>query len=191
MNKERALEKIAREIIACARCKKDGTGKAVPGEGSPSAQIFFVGEAPGKEEAKVGRPFVGRSGKFLRDNIRKIGIDEDNIFITSPGHYLPLRRTPSKETILHGRTHLLRQVKIIDPRIMVLLGNTACIAMLGGKVEIASEHGTLIERNGRKFFITFHPAYAMRFPEGRKLFLRDFQKLKKIVFSPAFREVPK
>jgi len=183
MNKEQALEKIAREIIACALCKKDGTGKAVPGEGSPYAQIFFVGEAPGKEEVKIGRPFVGRSGKFLRENMRLIGIDEDDIFITSPGHYLPLCRAPSKESTLHGRTHLLKQVEIIDPQIVVLLGNTACIAMLDRKVEIVSEHGKTVEKNGRKFFITFHPAYAMRFPEGKKLFLRDFQKLKKIIFS--------
>jgi len=181
MDKEQALEKIAREIIACPFCKIGGTGKAVPGEGSPRARIFFVGEAPGKEEAKIGRPFIGRSGKFLRETMRQIGLDESCVFITSPGHYLPLNGTPRKETIVHGRTHLLKQLEIIDPWIVVLLGNTACIAMLDSNVEIAREHGKIIKKNGRKHLITFHPAYAMRFPAGKKLFLRDFQKLKRFL----------
>jgi uracil-DNA glycosylase len=181
MNKEKSLAKVAREIVACPVCKKGGIGKAVPGEGNPDARIVFVGEAPGKEEAKVGRPFVGRSGKFLRERIKEIGLMEDNIFITSPGHYLPLRGTPSMETILHGSTHLVTQLEIIDPRIVVLLGNTACIALLDSKKEILQEHGKTIEKNGRIHLITFHPAYAMRFPEGKKLFLKDLQKLKKLM----------
>jgi len=181
MNKEKSLANIAREIIACPLCRKGGVGKAVPGEGNPDARVVFVGEAPGKEEAKVGRPFVGRSGKFLRERIKEIGLSEDDIFITSPGHYLPLRGTPSKETILHGSTHLFTQLEIIDPRIVVLLGNTACTALLDSKREILREHGQVIKKNGRMHLITFHPAYAMRFPEGKKLFLKDLQKLKKLL----------
>jgi uracil-DNA glycosylase family 4 len=183
MSKEKTLAKIAREIAACSLCKKGGTGKAVPGEGNADARIVFIGEAPGKEEAKIGRPFVGRSGKFLRERIKEIGLTEDDIFITSPGHYLPLRGTPSKDTILHGRTHLFKQIEIIDPEIIVLLGNTACTAILDNKVEILREHGKLLEKNGRIHLITFHPAYSMRFPEGKKLFLKDFQKLKKLLSS--------
>ncbi len=141
----------------------------------------FVGEAPGKEEAKTGRPFVGRSGKFLRERIEEIGLTEDDIFITSPGHYLPLRGTPSKETILHGRTHLFKQLEIINPKIVVLLGNTACTALLDSKKEILREHGKIVEKNGRIHLITFHPAYAMRFPKGKKLFLKDFQKVKQLI----------
>jgi len=183
MDKEKSLAKIAREIIACPLCKIGGIGKAVPGEGNPDARIVFVGEAPGKEEAKIGRPFVGRSGKFLRERIKEIGLAKDDIFITSPGHYLPLRGTPSKEAILHGSTHLLTQLEIIDPKIVVLLGNTACIALLDSKKEILHEHGKVIEKNGRIHLITFHPAYAMRFPEGKKLFLKDLQKLKNLLLT--------
>ncbi len=183
MIKENALVKIAREIVACPLCKKGGIGKAVPGEGNADARIVFIGEAPGREEAKIGRPFVGRSGKFLRERIKEIGLTENDIFITSPGHYLPVRGTPSKETILHGRTHLFKQLEIIDPAIIVLLGNTACTAILDNKVEILREHGKLVEKNGRIYLITFHPAYAMRFPEGKKLFFGDFKKLKKLISS--------
>ncbi len=181
MSKEKALGKIAREIIACPLCKKGCIGKAVPGEGNANARIVFVGEAPGKEEAKIGRPFVGRSGKFLRERMKEIGLTENDFFITSPGHYLPHRGTPTMESVLHGRTHLFKQIEIIDPEIIILLGNTACIAMLDRKVEISRDHGQFVEKNGRTHLITLHPAYAMRFPEGGKMFLMDFQKLKKFL----------
>ena len=181
MNKEQKLHKIAEEIKQCRLCKKGGTGKAVPGEGSPDAQIVFIGEAPGKEEAKTGRPFVGRSGKFLRATIQEAGISEQDIFITSPGHYLPLRGTPSKETVIHGREHLIRQLSVIEPRIVVLLGNTACLAMLDRKIEISRHHGEVFYQDNRTYLITFHPAYAMRFPEGRRQFIRDFAELKKLI----------
>lgn len=181
MDKQRSLLKIAEEIARCRLCKKGGTGKAVPGEGSPDARVVFVGEAPGKEEAKAGRPFVGRSGRFLRQAIRDIGLTEDDVFITSPGHYLPLRGTPSKEIILHGREHLFKQLTIIEPEIVVLLGNTACLAVLDRKLEIAANHGTVLEKDGRHLLVTFHPAYAMRFPDGKRGFLRDFLKLKRLL----------
>lgn len=180
MNSEEELHRISDEIKQCRLCKKGGTGKAVPGEGSAYARIVFVGEAPGKEEARTGRPFVGRSGKFLRAAIQEAGIDERDIFITSPGRYLPLRGKPSKETIIHGREHLFKQLSVINPGIVILLGHTACVALLDRSVEIFREHGTVLEQDGRKYFITFHPAYAMRFPEGKKQFLNDFKKLKRM-----------
>src|SRR5512136_2788816 len=130
MNKYLLLQRIAREIAACRSCRKGCTGKAVPGEGSADARVVFVGEAPGNEEAKTGRPFVGRSGKLLRQAVRDIGLDEAAVFITSPVHYFPDRGTPSQEMIRHGREHLLDQLSIIRPDIIVLLGNTACVALL-------------------------------------------------------------
>jgi DNA polymerase len=183
MNKQKEISCIAAEIQECLLCKKGGTGKPVTGEGSPDALVMFIGEAPGREEAEIGRPFVGRSGKFLRTMIREIGLGENDIFITSPGHYRPLRRTPSRETVLHGREHTFRQLSIIDPKIVVLLGGTACLAMLDEKVDVVRKHGSLVRKNGRSYFITFHPAYAMRFPEGKKGFMRDFQKLKRLMGS--------
>jgi DNA polymerase len=181
MHKKRGLLKIADEIEKCPECKTWGTGKAVPGEGNPDADIVFIGEAPGTEEAKTGRPFVGRSGRLLREFIREIGLAEDDVFITSPVKYLPLRGTPSRENILHGREHLARQFAIIDPKIVVLLGNTACVALLDRKVPITKEHGSTLQKDGRKYFITFHPAYALRFPEGKKALRRDFGILKKLI----------
>jgi uracil-DNA glycosylase len=181
MDKERLLRKIAREIDQCALCKRGGTGKAVAGEGSAAASVVLVGEAPGKEEAKAGRPFVGRSGRFLRSAMTGIGLREHDVFITSPVHYLPLRGTPTKAAIIHGRRHLFSQIEIIDPKIIVLLGKTACLAMLDSKQELLRQHGRIVRKDGRTYFITFHPAYAMRFPEGKAGFISDFTKLKKLI----------
>jgi len=179
--KAKALRKIAEEISRCRHCRKGGTGKAVPGEGSADARIVFVGEAPGREEAKTGRPFVGRSGKLLRQAIRDTGLVEADVFITSPVHYLPDRGTPSKEMIRHGREHLFKQLAVIGPDVIVLLGNSACIALLDGKVEITKEHGTLLKKDGRSYFITVHPAYAVRFAKGKDMLLSDFARLKRLI----------
>ena len=179
--KAKTLQKIAEEISHCRLCRKGGTGKAVPGEGNPDARIVFIGEAPGKEEAKTGRPFVGRSGKLLRQAIRDIGLDESAVFITSPVHYLPLRGTPSTAMIHHGRQHLFEQLSVIKPDMIVLLGNSACVALLDGKVEITKKHGTLEKKDGRTYFITVHPAYAVRFTKGKEMLFSDFAALKNLI----------
>jgi uracil-DNA glycosylase len=178
MDKKRALAEIAGEIDSCVLCREWGGGNPVPGEGNPDADVLFVGEAPGKEEAKTGRPFIGRSGKLLRSVIRSIGLKEEDVFITSPVKYLPHRGTPTRENILHGREHLMKQCSVIQPKILVLMGSVACSAVLGRKVEVARDHGNIITVNGMTCLITFHPAYALRFPEGKKSFVRDFEKLK-------------
>ena len=181
MNKVQALKRIAAEIGRCRLCKKGGSGKVVPGEGSADARIVFIGEAPGREEAKTGRPFVGRSGKLLRQAIRDTGLVEADVFITSPVHYLPDRGTPSKAMIHHGREHLFKQLAVIAPDFIVLLGNSACVAMLDGKVEITKKHGTVVERDGRTYFVTVHPAYAIRFVKGKGMLLKDFAKMKRLL----------
>ena len=183
VKKAKALQMIAEEISRCRLCRQGGMGKAVPGEGNPGARIVFIGEAPGKEEAKSGRPFVGRSGKLLRRTIREMGLDEADVFITSPVHYLPLRGTPSTAMIHHGRQHLFDQLSIINPEMIVLLGNSACIALLDEKVEITKKHGTLVEKDGRTYFITVHPAYAVRFTKGKEMLLSDFAELKRLIAS--------
>jgi len=190
MNKEKELLAIAEEIGRCRTCKKWGTGKPVPGEGDPDAQIVFIGEAPGREEAKTGRPFIGRSGRLLRAMIRDAGLREEEVFITSPVKYLPLRGTPSRENVIHSRFHLGKQLAVIRPRVIVLLGSTACLALLDSKVQITAEHGTVIRKNNELYFITFHPAYALRFPKGKKGFAEDFRKLKLMLGQQIWRGQP-
>lgn len=181
MNKEKALQEIALEIENCDTCKVNKHGKAVPGEGNPDAEVLFVGEAPGRTEAETGRPFIGRSGKLLRKLINEVGLLEQNVFITSPVKYLPDYITPTPQDVEHGRTHFDKQIEIIDPKIIVLLGRVACLAVLKKNISVVKEHGTIAEENGRKYFITVHPAAALRFVKMKQLLVTDFEKLKKIV----------
>jgi len=173
------LEKITREIKNCKECKRGKSGLPVPGEGNPKAKILFVGEAPGKEEAKTGKPFVGRSGKLLTQLLNSIKLDRNDIFITSPVKYYPGMRTPTDKEIGHGKIHLLKQIQAIKPKLIVLLGNVAHKS-LTEKVKISDVHGKTFKKDKVIYFSTFHPAAALRFPYIKELMRKDFKKLKKI-----------
>lgn len=181
MTKQQKLQKVNDEIVECPICPIDKTGKPVPGEGNADAVVVFIGEAPGKKEAESGRPFIGRSGQLLRSQIRESGLQEEDVYITSPVKYLPLRGTPTPADIAHGKTHLDKQLAVIDPKIIVLLGNTACQGVLGVKIPVMKEHGKIVERNGKKYFIMLHPAAAIRFQKFKSVFVGDFQKLKQLL----------
>jgi len=177
MDKQKKLDAIADEIKKCRTCKKESSGVAVPGEGNPDADIVFLGEAPGKNEAATGRPFIGRSGQLLRRMIQKVGLTESEVYITSPVKYLPDRGTPSKKQIVHGRLHLSKQLAVIDPKIIVLLGKTAVTAMLDRDSAILKEHGSILNDNGRTYIITLHPAAVLRFPKYTHLMEKDFLRV--------------
>lgn len=179
--KEGKLAGIAEEIRHCPICRQWGSGEPVPGEGHADADILFIGEAPGREEAKSGRPFIGRSGRLLRSMISEAGLTAEEVYITSPVKYLPLRGTPSKANVIHGREHLMKQVEIIDPEVIVLMGAVACLALLDRKVATTKEHGTTVLKDGRKYFITCHPAYGLRFPSGKITLQEDFRKLRELI----------
>ncbi len=183
MNKQKALNVVNDEIIKCKICPVGKSGKPVVGAGSPDALIAFIGEAPGKQEAIIGEPFIGRSGKLLRELIREIGLGEKDIYITSPVKYLPDRGTPTSEDIAHGRMHLMKQLEIINPKFVVLLGRVAAEGVLQKKVFVAKEHGEVIaEQDGIKYFLTVHPAAALRFSVKYKPLLQeDFKKIQKLL----------
>lgn len=175
------LAAIAREIASCPACKMNKIGVAVPGEGSARAAVVFVGEAPGKEEAKTGRPFIGRSGRLLRALIAEVGLQEEEVFITSPVKYLPTYVTPTLEDIDHGRIHLFKQLAVIKPKIVVLLGSVAAVAVLREKISVSQEHGRVIRREGLIYFLTYHPAAALYNPRLRPELAEDFRRLKRLI----------
>lgn len=181
MDKKKALDKVADEIKTCKQCKIDRVGVAVVGEGSPDADVVFIGEAPGRLESETGRPFVGRSGRLLRKLITAAGLKEEHVYITSPVKYLPVYVTPTPLDIMHGKTHLDRQLQIINPKIIVLLGSVAVQGVLGKKVQVSKEHGSTLEQNSKKYFITVHPAAALRFKKFKVLLEEDFGKLKELI----------
>lgn len=191
MNKAEQLSKIVEEIENCEICKVGKSGKAVPGEGNSDADVVFIGEAPGKTEAKTGRPFIGRSGQLLRSLIREVGLTEEDVFITSPVKYLPDRGTPTSEDIAHGRIHLIKQLSIIQPKFVVLLGRVAAEGVLESRVPdgtrqsrilVTAKHGSIIqEQQGVRYFLTYHPAAAVRFAKFRPVIKEDFTKLKTLL----------
>lgn len=179
--KQLELDKIAKQIQNCKICKKDKVGLPVPGEGDPDADIVFIGEAPGKNEAATGRPFIGRAGKLLRALIAEVGLKDEEVFITSPVKYLPVYITPRPEDIEHGRTHLFKQFAIIEPKIVVLMGNVASQAVLHEKFFIGKDHGKIIKKDGITYIISYHPAAPLYNPKLRDELKKDFMKLKALI----------
>jgi uracil-DNA glycosylase len=171
MTRQGALDEIAREIRRSRRCPlASRAGLPVPGEGPADARIFFVGQSPGLEESRTGRPFVGRAGKFLDEALRRAGLSRQEVFMTSvERHFPPGNRQPTRAEIEACKPSLLRQLDVVDPRIVVLLGRVAERALAGEPV-----------LEGRRVLVTAHPAAAMRFPWLRRRFLRDLHQLRRL-----------
>lgn len=189
--KSSQLEKIASQIENCTACKTNKIGKAVVGEGNPNTKIMFVGEAPGRQESRTGRPFIGRSGKYLTQLIESIGLKRSDVYITSPVKYFPVKpdghtgRSPTDLEITHGKTHFDKQVEVINPKLIVLLGKVAAYALFGkpiaNSVNLKTEHGKILDQDGRYYVFTYHPAAALRFPSIKQPLEEDFKKLKTII----------
>ncbi len=153
----------------------------VPGEGRADAKVMLVGQAPGQKEDMMGRPFVGRSGKLLDSLIRKAGLRRQNLYITSVVQFFPPNnRVPNDSEIALCKPFLMRQIDIVNPEFVVLLG-TVSAKTLAGITSVSHNHGTVIEREGRKLFITLHPAAAVRIRTNLPLIEADFVKLKGVV----------
>lgn len=180
--KSKLLKQAESEILACLVCNKAKKGRLVPGEGNAKAKIVLIGEAPGKNEVVSGLPFVGRAGKVLRSLLEQIGINARDVFITSAVKYLPKNYvTPKQVDITHGRKHLFKQLEIIQPKIIVLLGSIAAQAVLEEKFSISKSHGTTIKRDGLIYFLSYHPAAPLYSPKLLEIITKDFKKLKKYV----------
>lgn len=175
---KKRLEELHNDIRRCTRCPLYKTRtNAVPGEGSITADVMFVGEAPGVREDESGRPFVGRSGELLTSMLQEIGLSRDIVFITSILKSRPPKnRTPTQAEIGACRPFLERQIEIINPRIIVLLGGVA-ISSLIGPWKVSEAHGKFYENGDRKYFMTYHPAAALRFPKIKSVMREDFEIL--------------
>jgi DNA polymerase len=157
-----SLEKIASEVIGCPLCKLSRSRRnAVPGDGQLSSKIMFVGEAPGKNEDEQGKPFVGAAGMILNQALEKAGIKRAEVFITNVVKCRPPgNRVPEDDERSICRQYLDRQISLIAPKIICILGSTAYSSILGGK-SITKNRGKIMERNGQKYFLTIHPAAAI------------------------------
>jgi uracil-DNA glycosylase len=177
-----SLEKIAAEVVGCPLCKLARTRKnAVPGEGQLAAKIMFVGEAPGRSEDDKGRPFVGAAGKILDEMLAKADIQRSQVFITNVVKCRPPNnRVPEEDEVSACIPYLERQIALIRPRIICILGRTAYSSLLGGS-SITANRGKIIEKAGQKYFLTIHPAAAIYNRSMLSLLEVDLRKLAKEV----------
>lgn len=180
MVKKKEIEQLHKEIKKCTKCPLHKTRKnAVPGEGSLNAKLMFIGEAPGALEDELGRPFVGKSGELLTELMNGINLSRKEVFITSvlksrpPGN-----RTPNKTEIEACRYYMRRQLELIKPQIAVLLGGVA-ISSIIGPWRVSDAHGQFYEAEGQTFFMTYHPAAALRSLKIRNEMKYDFEILKR------------
>jgi len=171
VERRQALEAIAAEVRACTNCRLHETRtKAVPGEGDPETEVVFVGEGPGFNEDRGGRPFIGRAGDLLVKLLASIGWRREEVFITNIVKCRPPdNRDPQPDEIAACAPYLRRQLEALDPAVIVTLGRHSMARFMPG-ARISQAHGTVRpvdpETGAREalVFAMYHPAAALRTP---------------------------
>jgi DNA polymerase len=158
-----SLNEIHNQIMQCKKCPLHKTKtNYVPGEGSLTPDIFFIGEGPGETEDRFGRPFIGKAGQLLDKIINKMGYKRETVFI---GNIIkcrpPNNRNPLKDEIEACLPFLLNQISILKPKVLVCLGKIALNNLLGDDYSITKVRGQIFNFNNIPLVPTFHPAYIL------------------------------
>src|SRR5919108_464720 len=160
----RTLEEVARVASTCTLCRlSSGRTQVVFGDGNPDADVMFVGEGPGFHEDRQGIPFVGAAGQLLNQLLSEIGLDRRDVYITNvvlcrpPGN-----RDPLPDEIDLCQPYLREQLDLVDPKVVVTLGNFATRVILDRPVSISRVRGQRQIWNGRVVIPTYHPAAVLR-----------------------------
>lgn len=192
IEKQAALDKLVKQMEKVDLPLKAAATQLVPGEGNPNADVLFVGEAPGGEEDRQGRPFVGAAGKFLTELIESIGWKREDVYIANLiKHRPPGNRDPLPMEIEAYTPWLDKQLDIIKPKLIVTLGRYSMAYFLGdptftktsaGKgLSITKIHGQPKRRSGRVIMPMYHPAAALYRGDLRPVLKADFQKIPKVL----------
>jgi len=156
--------------------------KFVKGEGNLSADIVFIGEAPGEQEDIQGRPFVGRSGKLLNKYIEYLGHKREDCYITNIVKVRPNNnRTPTDEEIKSWLDLLESEIIYVCPKIIVTLGLSSTKALLGGDIRMRDVKGKIHNIKGINILPTYHPAYCLRNPKAKELVKQDLNVVKEFL----------
>jgi DNA polymerase len=173
-----ALRAIQDEIGDCTRCPLAYAGrhKIVFGDGSPTARLMFVGEGPGADEDAQGLPFVGKAGQLLNNMIAAMGLARAEVYIANivkcrpPGN-----RVPEPVEANACSQFLLRQIDVVQPEVIVALGSTAAMYLLGVRQSLSSLRGRWHKCRGAKLAVTYHPAFLLRDPRQKAEAWKDLQ----------------
>jgi uracil-DNA glycosylase len=179
--KARRLEELAAQVRTCTLCPLwESRTLAVPGDGRFTAKVMIIGEAPGREEDETGRPFVGATGRFLNGVLKGTGLDRADFFITNTVKCRPPRnRTPrALEVKTCASNYLSEQVELVNPRLVMLLGTVAAKRVLGVK-SVSEARGRVVERDGRRFLVGYHPAVRFYREDLGEKVKEDFALLKR------------
>jgi uracil-DNA glycosylase family 4 len=169
------LNDVRNRVVSCVNCNLSKTRtNAVPGIGNVKSDVIFVGEAPGRNEDLQGKPFVGTAGQILSEALEYAGFTRDQVYITNVVKCRPPNnRQPITEERDACRQYLSEELKIIKPKIICILGNTAYSSLLDGS-EITKNRGKLVKHNDQLYFVTVHPAAVIYNPGLRQVLKDDF-----------------
>ena len=180
-------------LIAAAEPLVPGADHAVPGEGPEGAAIAFVGEQPGDQEDREGRPFVGPAGRLLDQAMEEAGIDRKSVYVTNAVKHFKfeqrgkkrIHQKPTMGEVKRYRWWLMKELDFVQPRLVVALGGTAAAALAGKAVSVTKARGRA-DFDGRPGYITVHPSYLLRIPDedskqqAYQDFVRDLKRIHQI-----------
>jgi DNA polymerase len=177
---DETFEDIWNDIGECTRCPLNaGRTHIVNSEGNRTARLMFVGEAPGADEDMQARPFVGRAGQLLNKIIEAIGMKREDVLIGNVNRCRPPQnRTPTLDEAKTCKPFLLREIAVVQPQVIVVLGNTAMKNLLDTKEGITKVRGKFQDYKGIKVMPTFHPAYLLRDPSKKRETWEDMKKVR-------------
>ena len=179
---EQELKKIKKQVTQCTKCELSKTrNNSVPGKGNFKSDVIFVGEAPGKNEDMKGEPFIGIAGKKLSIALENAGITRDDVYITNIVKCRPPKnRVPTTNERDTCQNYLKKEIEIIKPKIICILGNTVFNSLLDGK-EIIKFRGKIVRKNNQLYFLTIHPAATIYNQKLISVLKKDMKKLLKVI----------
>jgi uracil-DNA glycosylase family 4 len=177
------LEKVREELGDCKRCKLHQTRRTIVfGEGNKKSSLMFIGEGPGYDEDVQGRPFVGRAGQLLTKIIQSINLPREEVYITNIIKCRPPQnRNPEPDEIQSCHPFLMKQIRVIQPKIICALGTFSAQTLLKTDTKITALRGKFYDLEGIKVIPTYHPAFLLRNPERKRDVWEDMKKIAELI----------